>query len=324
MGGKICGTAILLVAVYGSLPIQERAPLSYQGRELVLYPETLDAPPDLPSPYVTASGVELVVAVTKEGKYGIFPIDLKVDGDWSANVVDSEDFPTLARTGLHSPEELRGRTHVTGRSVEEITRLARPGGLSQDGFLAADEDLISVLLGDNELVRRIGLTHPQVARPLFHVLKMMETDLRLDRWNMAKHQWENVTSLLYNGHRVHVEAHDTKGGQLSVFGDGLEGGFFIEIHRELSREEDRFLRQRYGSLLEDDFKRMEARLSRMLTGELEPQYITRYGFYEGHTGWRTDPLAISLIFGLRSIEEIEAAFPGQIDLVLTRHFTGET
>jgi hypothetical protein len=59
----------------------------------------------------------------------------------------------------------------------------------------------------------------------------------------------------------------------------------------------------------------------METGEMEPHYIQWYGFYEGHTGWRADPIALAFIFGLRSLEEIEAAFPGRLPVVLTAHLT---
>lgn len=46
----------------------------------------------------------------------------------------------------------------------------------------------------------------------------------------------------------------------------------------------------------------------------------RYGFYEGHTSWRVDPIAFAFIFGLRSLDEIEAAFPGRLYKTLTGHF----
>jgi len=52
-----------------------------------------------------------------------------------------------------------------------------------------------------------------------------------------------------------------------------------------------------------------------------PYYIMRYGFYEGHTDYRADPIAIAFIFGMRSLEEIEAAFEGRLYEVLTQHFT---
>ena len=49
----------------------------------------------------------------------------------------------------------------------------------------------------------------------------------------------------------------------------------------------------------------------------------RYGFYEGHTDCRADPIAISFIFGLKSIEKIESAFQGRLYEALTEHFTKE-
>lgn len=65
------------------------------------------------------------------------------------------------------------------------------------------------------------------------------------------------------------------------------------------------------------------KLSHIHTGEMVPYYIMRYGFYEGHTDYRADPIAIAWIFGLRSLEQIEAAFSGRLDKVLTHHFTRE-
>ena len=59
-------------------------------------------------------------------------------------------------------------------------------------------------------------------------------------------------------------------------------------------------------------------------GEMLPYYVIRYGFYEGHTGYRGDPIAIAFIFGLRTVEEIEAAFPGRLLDTLTAHFTCES
>jgi hypothetical protein len=65
---------------------------------------------------------------------------------------------------------------------------------------------------------------------------------------------------------------------------------------------------------------MIEKLTHILMGEMLPFYIMRYGFYEGHTGYRGDPLAIAFIFGLKSLEEIEAAFPGDLPHVLIEHF----
>ena len=49
--------------------------------------------------------------------------------------------------------------------------------------------------------------------------------------------------------------------------------------------------------------------------------IKRYSFYEGHTDYRADPIAIAWIFGFKSLEQIEAAFEGKMYDTLTQHFT---
>lgn len=55
--------------------------------------------------------------------------------------------------------------------------------------------------------------------------------------------------------------------------------------------------------------------------EMVPYYIMRHGFYEGHTGYRADPIAIACIFGLKSLEEIENAFEGSLFKNLFGYYT---
>jgi len=71
--------------------------------------------------------------------------------------VDTNDFPTLARTGRHAESELRQTRAITGRPVAEITEQGRPGGLSGAGFMAQDEDIASVLIRDSGHVRVRGV-----------------------------------------------------------------------------------------------------------------------------------------------------------------------
>jgi len=61
-----------------------------------------------------------------------------------------------------------------------------------------------------------------------------------------------------------------------------------------------------------------ARLSAIHTGETVPYYIMRYGFKEGHTSYRANPVAIVFILGLRSIEEIEKALSDGLPELLDR------
>jgi hypothetical protein len=310
-------------AARGDERVGNEAAARRKGRELPpLYPETLGERPSLPSPTTAPDGADLVVMLTREGRWAVVPASPKdVEGRERQRRVDGRDFPTLARSGLHSQAELARILTITGRSLAEIDELGRPGGLSAEGFLARDEDVRSVLEGDNRLVAALGLTHPQLARPLFHVWNIVEADARARRWNMARHRWERCELLLYNGRQVRVEAHDTKGGQESIFDDSLEGAFWIEIRRPPTPDEEALLRRKYAHLTPERWSLLLERLSAMQTGEIEPHYVQWYGFYEGHTAWRVDPIAIAFVFGLRTLDEIEAAFPGRLDEALAAHFS---
>jgi hypothetical protein len=185
--------------------------------------------------------------------------------------------------------------------------------------MAAEEDVVDVLKADNRTVAALGLTHPELARPLFHIWNMMRTDLDLERWDMSTHSWGNVTALVSHGRVVRLAARDSKGGQFSIFADGLDGAFGIEIGTDLTEAERAFLRARYSRLEPGAMDAFVQSLTRIRTGEIQPHYIMWYGFYEGTTPWRTDPVALALVFGLRTLEQIEAAFPGQVyDLMMTR------
>ncbi|GEM_PF-5083930 len=137
---------------------------------------------------------------------------------------------------------------------------------------------------------------------------------------VTRHRWENISRFYYNGKQIYVDAEDTKGGQKSIFNDNIEGGFHITLQREMNEQEAHWLEEKYAHLSPEKFKRLKKSLTTINTVEIEPQYIMRYGFYEGHTYWRTDPIAIASIFGLKSLQAIEKAFPGKLYPKLTQPF----
>jgi hypothetical protein len=108
----------------------------------------------------------------------------------------------------------------------------------------------------------------------------------------------------------------------SLFNAEIRGTAIITIARELPPGEAEFLQEKYAHLSTQQKDELIARLTRMQTGEMEPNYVMRYGFCEGHTPWRVDPIAIAIafVFGLCSLDEIEAAFPGNLHESLTGHF----
>jgi hypothetical protein len=138
---------------------------------------------------------------------------------------------------------------------------------------------------------------------------------------MARHRWDHMEAVRYNGRAVSVEAFDTKGGQRSIFDDGIMGAFHLRVRRDPNAAEMKLLKKNYGHLPQERFEEMIRLLTVINTGEMEPQYIMRYGFYEGHTDWRTDPITIAFIFGLLPLAEIDAALDGKLDQALTAHFT---
>jgi hypothetical protein len=299
-----------------------------------LYPRLLEDPPALPSPFRMEDGAEILTAVLKDGRYTLMPVTVEngkplhysrripsVYGKDQQLYVDRSDFPTLGETGLHADAELDGKITVTGLPVEVITYIGRPGRFSGAGFLADDEDILSVLTGDNTLVRRLGLTHPQMARPLYHVWNMILQEIESGK--LAR--FSSVQSFLYNGCKVTLRAEGTKGWQVSIFQDEIQGRFDIDVRRTLTAGERCFLCDRYSHLSTAQWAELEEKLTHLHFSEMVPYYIMGYGFYEGHTSYRADPLAIACVFGLRTVEELEDAFRGRLHTTLIRHFTrGDT
>lgn len=331
---RLGGAAMLLpwLCTLGFATAGEAGPpdgLRYDGVWYPFHPEALAQPPPFASPLASipeSPGLE-VLTVTLDGRWFLVPVTVENgeplhDGQgqsWGKGKqtdVDALDFPTLARTGLHAEAELDSTARITGLPVADITRRARPGAFSNAGFLAADEDLLSALRGDNEFVRRLGLTHPQCAAPLFHAFNAI---LHVKRYRVLA----NEGGFLYNGRRVSLSCARTRGWQESIFADEILGSWNIEIRRDLDPQERAYLAGRYPGLAPSQMAELESKLSRIGTGEMVPYYIMRYGFYEGHTSYRADPLAIAFIFGLRTLAEIDAAFAGDLHGVLTRHFDAE-
>jgi hypothetical protein len=287
-----------------------------------IYPEVNNDRPDLDSPFTSKEKEEYVIAITKDNAFAIIPVTLSNErGICKQLIVDTLDFPDLVKNGIHSETQLDRIKTITGWSLDTISHLGRPQGLSHGGFMAEDEDILSVIRSDNHIVKKLDLTHPELAKPLFHVLNMIDWDLSLDRWNMAEHRWDNISSFYYNGNIINVEAFDTKGGQRSIFNDSIEGAFHIKLSHEFSNKETEYLHQHYGHLSEEEMEEFKARISYLNIGEMQPQYIMRYGFYEGHTFWRACPVAISYIFGFKSLGELDQLFEGDLFNIITNLYT---
>ena len=268
-----------------------------------LYPRVLDDPPESASPWRTEDGKEIVTAVLKNAKYTLMPVTVEngkplhysqrvpfAHGKDQQLYVDRDDFPSLAATGLHAEAELDAKNRIAGLPVEVITYIGRPGRFSGAGFLGHDEDILSVLKGDDHLVRTLGLTHPQMAKPLYHVWNMILQEIE----SGTLQRFSNLQHFLYNKRKVLLRAEAGKGWQTSIFQDEIQGRFDIDVQRPLTPAEQRFLQGRYPHLSRVQRTELQERLTHLHFSEMAPYYIMRYGFYEGHTRYRADPIAVRL------------------------------
>ncbi len=322
---------LLLILLLGCS--QDRYQIHYHKIDnglLTYYPELLLEIPDLPSPAMTDDGREVVLAKLQDSVYTWFDATVEngdsfdykkgLYGKGNQLLAAEADFPTLAKRGIHSDWELASTKTITGRSVSQITVDGRPGRSSGAGFMAANETILSVIWQDNQTVKKMGLTHPDLARPLFHLWNWGRKNSSESEPVSADERMD-ITALVYNGHEVSVQTTGSRGWQESIFDDEILGSGHIELQREPTDEELEFLEKEYEQLTPEQFEAMKEKLTHLHTGEMVLFYINRYGFYEGHTDFRADPVTIAFIFGLRSIDELHKAANENLYNYFTSHFT---
>jgi hypothetical protein len=130
---------------------------------------------------------------------------------------------------LHSDVELGQTLRITGIPISELSEKGRPQRLSWDGFMCEDEDVISILRCDNRIVKSMNLTHPQLAKPLFHIWNLILTEYEHGKIGRS---WDNIEYVLYNGRHVRFgQVYPTRSFQESMFNDEIRGTWDITIQR---------------------------------------------------------------------------------------------
>ncbi|MHC4206752.1 MAG: HEAT repeat domain-containing protein, partial [Planctomycetota bacterium] len=258
---------------------EDTSPVTFEDKSYALCPHRFDNRPSVPSPYATDDGREIVITSTKDNKYMLVPVTLENTGSKGRQLhVNADDFPILARTGFHYEQELDRTRTITGRSIAEITELARPDRLSTSGFVAEDEDIISVLKGDNRFARNLGLSHAQLAKPLFHVLNLTARNQEQENHLSYQGHRAEYPPFFYNGKKISVKVEYTRGGQESIFTDGLDGALAIQINRELEQRERDYLDREYSHLNQQQREDLVKKLSSLFIGEMAMYYVKWYGF----------------------------------------------
>ena len=218
---------------------------SIDSGELKFFPETFADKPDLPSPAQNTSGREVVLVKLQDGLYtwfdatvengDTFDYKTKKFGKGNQLLADKEDFPTFAHRGIHSDKELANTKIITGKSVSQITVDGRPGRSSGIGFMAADENILSVLRNDNKTVQKLGLTHPDLARPMFHLWNVART-CEIFNQNRPAVERTELKAMVYNENEIKVLVAGSRGWQESIFNDEILGTGHMEVWRELEKQ----------------------------------------------------------------------------------------
>jgi len=153
--------------------------------------------------------------------------------------------------GKNDTALLRKLTHINGRTIDELEKDMRPGGLSTKGFLGPKEKLLDILAEDNDhVVGKLGLSHQELARHLLVLGAIAQKKSQV---------------VLYHGQKFFVQAVVFRGFALSPFQDGTKTNTEITVTNEATGK-------------------------KLIYSLLVPIMMERYGFYEGHdTPYRVEP-----------------------------------
>lgn len=318
----------LFLILSGCTNKTSKSSLTEVNREnLIIYPDVSGTRPEITSPVIDENGREYVLFCLDGNKYSWVDATMENGeafnykegkyGKGNQNLPDELDFPHFAQHGIHSGKELSSCLSITGRSVSHITVDGRPWASSGVGFLADEETILSVIWGDNKIVRKMGLTHPDIARPLFHVVNGSGMMGKLDAERIQEVQGYDVSRIIYNDKEISYDITGSRGWQESIFDDEILGSGHIHMWGTVDEEDLLFLDDHYKDLSAEHRDSLKNMLSHIHTGNMVLYYITRYGFYEGRNEYKPDPLVVAYMFGLRTIEEIHEASGGNLFTYLT-------
>ena len=285
--------------------------------------------PVLGSPFISDLEREFITVRVSDSLYTIMDVTSENGDtlDYTRNLrgkgfqllPDSLDFPFFKENGIHSPGELTNTKQITGITISKITLDGRPGRSSGAGFMAHDETILSVIYADNETIKAMSLKHMDLAKPLFHLWNLgREREKHYDTLKIAHPE---LNAIFYNGHEIYVRILGSRGWQESIFHDEILGNYHLYASRKATPDEQAFLSKAYTHLSPDEFALMMIKLTEIHTGEMVPFYITRYGFYEGHTEFRADPVTIAFVFNLIPVQQLHKITGGDLYTYFSTHFS---
>ncbi len=163
---------------------------------------------------------------------------------------------------------------INGIPVETLENRLRPDPdqksrfHSASGFIGNDDRLLEVLDRDNQIVNEKKLSHLELAQPLEKIVNLVLSENFYEGQSIVISDQTFIVSMEY-----------FMGYQESPFEDGLKGNIDITV----TRERDKKI---------------------ILFSMILPEFIKRYGFYEGNVRYRVAPETIIEFFNLAPEENI--------------------
>jgi len=165
--------------------------------------------------------------------------------------------------------------HFNSFEIKQLDKWMRPNGMSQDGFLAKREHLLTVVEEDRKTLEKHGITYDQIGDGLAEIVKAV---------NDAPYEEKNIHDeycLVINDMTYIIKQIGYMGSQECPF--------------ERLEKWDEY-KQANGS---SDYYITNKTLGKTLfMAELHPHLIKYHHFFEGHTKYRLEPVAAMELLGL--------------------------
>jgi hypothetical protein len=94
--------------------------------------------------------------------------------------------------GVNPTSMVIGLASINGESMDEIANKARevPGCSHGDPLLASGENLAKIMAEDNDKVKKLGLTHQDLAKPLLYAQALVDGGYTYDKFTLHGTQFE--------------------------------------------------------------------------------------------------------------------------------------
>lgn len=216
------------------------------------------------------------------------PIDWNSEEEFDMPLTEEQSYQVVEESGfkvggVNSSDLIRKIQTLNGKSIEDLNRSGKRYP-NMTPMLGEGDDLRELLIRDNDYVLSRGLTHQDVAAPLFYVFNLWSFVYKSSSLGAVK-----PLSFRYRGQQFSIDLRSYSLGTVgSLFSDGTSSrAYDLELTNDQTGRKMRF-------------------------SALHPYMISRWGFYEGGKDYRLDPADIISMFSLSTDSPgVQRAAPAQ-------------